>query len=305
MVQDIRTLGLPALVSFHTVARLGGISAAAQRLGLAKSGVSRHVAQLETHFGVRLLERGARSVKLTPVGSRLNQRIQSILAEVDLLSEIAQEESVGVTGHVNVEATPEFGSVVATRLFPAMRQRHPDLTLAMRPSYEFQDMQDPGTDIAFRVGTFKDDRLIARKLGAFRSWVVASPELAAEHNVQQPADLEKVPGLGFRGDRARSKWTLYSDRDETPVQISGPFGIQSFTILLELALAGHGYAFLPNFMLGDAIESGRLVRCLPDHTSRPFPVFLTYRPGARRIARVDATVTMAEELGPSLLLEDA
>ncbi|MEN0002063.1 MAG: LysR family transcriptional regulator [Pseudomonadota bacterium] len=109
MVQDIGTIALPALRSFSAVARLGGISAAANRLGMAKSGVSRHVAQLEAHFGVRLLERGARSVKLTPVGERLSHRIASVLAELDLLEDIAREESVGVSGRVSIAATPEFG----------------------------------------------------------------------------------------------------------------------------------------------------------------------------------------------------
>ncbi|MCA6305488.1 MAG: LysR family transcriptional regulator, partial [Phenylobacterium sp.] len=64
MFADIRTIGLPALLSFHTVARLGGISAAALHLGMAKSGVSRHVSQLEASLGVRLLERGSRVVRL-------------------------------------------------------------------------------------------------------------------------------------------------------------------------------------------------------------------------------------------------
>ena len=128
MVVDTGTIGLPALVSFHAVARQGGISAAAEQLGIAKSGVSRHVAQLEAALGVRLLERGARSVRLTPVGHRLDARIRSILAEVELLGDIAREESAGVSGQVTIAATPEFGGLIATRLFPQIRRMHPDLT---------------------------------------------------------------------------------------------------------------------------------------------------------------------------------
>lgn len=135
MVQDIRTLGLPALLSFHTVAKRGGISAAAQELGLAKSGVSRHIAQLEAHFGVTLLERGARSVRVTPVGQKLDDRIRSILAEIALLQDIAREDNIGVSGQVTIAATPEFGALLATELFPELRTRHPDLTLVMRPDY--------------------------------------------------------------------------------------------------------------------------------------------------------------------------
>ncbi len=296
-------MGLPALRCFSTVARLGGISAAAERLGIAKSGVSRYVAQLEAHLGVKLLERGARSVKLTPVGELLDHRIQSILAEIDLLNDIAREESLGVSGQVRIVATPEFGGLVASTLFPIAQARHPGLRLVMRTGYAFEDMQDPRTDIAFRVGTFKDDRLVARELGAFRAWLVASPELLRDHRVATPEDLSHVPCLVFRGDQSTTTWTLHKGDQQTVVDVAGRFGVQNFTVLLDLALAGRGVAFLPNFMLGDALSTGVLVRCLPDYTSRPFPVFLAYRPGARRIARIDAAISLAEEHVPGLLSE--
>ena len=301
MVQNIRTIGLSALNSFHTVARLGGISVAAERLGIAKSGVSRYVAQLEAHFGVRLLERGARSVKLTPIGARLDHRIRSILAEIDLLHDIAREESAGISGQVTIAATPEFGDLIASKFFPVVRRRHPNLALVMRTAYTFEDMQDPSTDIAFRVGTINDDRLVARELGTFYFWLVAAPELANEYRIRHPADLAHVPCLTFRGDRPSTTWTLISGREEATIEVAGPIAVQSFTTLFALATAGQGYAFLPDFMLGDAVESGALVRCLRKYVSRPFPVYLTFRPGARRVARIDETVTLAEELMPRLL----
>ncbi|MEM7060793.1 MAG: LysR family transcriptional regulator [Pseudomonadota bacterium] len=298
MVPEIRTIGLPALLSFHSVARLGGISAAADHIGIAKSGVSRHVAQLEAHFGVRLLERGARSVRLTPVGARLDHRIRSILAEVDLLGDIAREESMGISGQVTVAATPEFGGIVANAMFPLLRERHPDLSLVMRPAYAFEDMQDPDTDIAFRIGTFKDDRLVAREMGAFKRHLVAAPEFAKKHPLARPEDLADLPCLTFRGNRPGATWRFDTGAS---VEVTGPIAVESFTILLDLAVAGQGYALLPNFMLGPALQSGDLVRCLPNHASRPHDVFLTFRPGARRIARIDATINLAEELIPNLL----
>ncbi|MEO1749231.1 MAG: LysR family transcriptional regulator, partial [Pseudomonadota bacterium] len=235
MRQDIRSLSLSSLLSFHTVARLGGISAASEHLGLARSGVSRHVALLEEHFGVRLLERGARSVRLTRVGQRLDERIRSILAEVDFLSDIAEEESAGVSGQVTIAATPEFGGLIATELFPRLLNDHPGLTLVMRPDYAFEDMQDPGTDIAFRVGTFKDDRLVARHMGGFRRWLVASPELLARHPVKHPSDLANVHCLTFRGDRPGATWRFKSPQGETNVEVTGQIAVRSFGVLLQLA----------------------------------------------------------------------
>lgn len=301
MVQDIRTLGLPTLISFHTVAKTGGISAAAGQLGIAKSGVSRHVAQLEEQLGVKLLERGARSVKLTPIGERLEHRIASVLAEIDLIEDIAREESIGISGQVNLAATHEFGGLVAAKLFPLARERHPDLTLVMRPDYGFADMQDPGIDIAFRIGTVHDDRLIAREMGSFRRILVAAPQVCAEYRLTHPRDLANAPCLTFRGDRPGAVWEFETAAEETPVSVSGPLAVMSFHILLDLALAGLGFALVPEFMLGDLVSSGRLVRCLPGFRVRPHPVFLTYRQGARRVARIEAAIKLSEEVIPGLL----
>lgn len=303
MVHDIRTLGLTALLSFHTVARLGGISAAAERLGVAKSGVSRHVAQLEETLGVRLLERGARSVRLTPVGERLDDRIRSILAEIDLLGDIAREESAGVSGQVTIAATPEFGALVATTLFPALRELYPDLTLVMRPDYSFEDMQDPNTDLAFRVGTFKDDRLVALELGSFQRVLVAAPSVLAEHEISVPKDLAKAPCLTFRGDRPGATWRFISGPRETQVEVNGQIAVRSFGILLQLAIAGHGFANIPGFMLRDALKNGTLIPCLPEYEQRNNPVFLTFRPGARKIARVAAVIDQASKYVPQILEE--
>ena len=303
MVQNIRTIGLPALLSFHTVARLGGISAAADHLGMAKSGVSRHVAQLETHFGVRLLERGARSVRLTKVGQKLDDRIRSILAEIDLLDDIAREESAGVSGQVTIAATPEFGGLIATEVFPKVRARHPNLTLVMRPDYAFEDMQDPGTDLAFRVGTFKDDRLVAIELGGFQRRLVAAPDLFAQQPVKAPADLSNVPCLTFRGDRPGASWRFLSDKGEDVAEVDGPIAVRSFGILLQLARAGEGFAFLPDFMVLEDIERGTLMPCLEDYNGPQNPVFLTFRPGARNVARIAAVIEASRELVPELLAQ--
>lgn len=301
MVADIRTIGLPALLSFHTVARLGGISVAAKELGLAKSGVSRHVAQLEDQLGVRLLERGGRSVRLTPVGRRLDARIRSILAEVDLLRDIASEERSGVTGQVTIAATPEFGALVATKLFRELRKRHPDLQLVMRAEYVFEDLQDPGTDLAIRVGRVNDDRLVARRMGSFNRIIVAAPELAQGASLDHPEALANKPCLTFRGDRPGANWRLQRDGNQVTVNVNGPIAVRSFSILQELVRAGQGFGFLPAFMLGADLATGSLVRCLPDWASPGAPVYLTFRPGVRNIARIAAVLTAAEEVLPDLL----
>ncbi len=301
MDHDFRTLDLQALLSFHTVARLDGISKAAAHLGMAKSGVSRHVSQLEDRLGAKLLERGSRSVRLTPLGRRLDERVRSILAEVDLLSEIAREERLGISGQVTIAATPEFGGLVAARVFPKLLAQHPGLRLVMRPSYEFEDMQDPGTDLTFRVGNFADDRLVSKPLGSFYRWLVATPDLAARFPLGTPTDLERTPCLTFRSDRPAATWHFEGPDGQCSVDVAGPVAARSFSILLGVARSGMGYGFLPDFMVRELVKSGELIHCLPEFTSTETPVFLNFRPGMRRIAKVNAVIDAAEALVTALL----
>lgn len=301
MVQDIRTLGLPTLIGFHTVAKTGGISAAAKELGMAKSGVSRHVALLEDHLGVKLLERGARSVKLTPIGEVLDQKIASVLAEIDLMEDIAREELGGVSGQVNIAATPDFGGLVAAKLFPMARELYPDLTLVMQPEYSFADMQDPGIDIALRIVRVHDDRLVAKEMGTFRRVLVASPELCKAHQLKHPSDLADAPCLTFRGDRPGAIWKFESASEEVAVSVSGHLAVHNFHILLNLVEAGMGFGLIPEFVAREKLETGEIVRCLPGYRAPPVPVFLTFRPGARRVARIDAVIKLCEEIVPDIL----
>ena len=171
----------------------------------------------------------------------------------------------------------------------------------MRPDYAFEDMQDPDTDLAFRVGTFKDDRLIALELGGFTRWLVAAPDLLDRHEVAEPQDLSDVPCLTFRGDRPGATWRLKNMGDDVAVDVTGPIAVRSFGILLQLAVAGQGFAFLPDFMLADKLAAQELIRCLPGYTSPRNPVYLTFRPGARNIARIAAVISATEEWVPPLL----
>ena len=139
---------------------------------------------------------------------------------------------------------------------------------------------------------------MARRIGSFFRWLVAAPALADTKPLQTPDDLKARPCLTFRGDRPVARWRFVSDEREAAVEVSGPIAVRNFAILQELARSGQGFAFLPAFMLDEDLSRRRLVRCLPDWTSPGTPVFLTFRPGARRIARIAAILDVAQEVLP-------
>jgi DNA-binding transcriptional LysR family regulator len=305
MVSNLRTLDFQQITSFVTVTRAGGVSAAAGQLGLAKSAVSKHVSQLEELLQVKLLERSSRRVSLTREGEHLFARLESLLAEGQRLLEQANEEHDRVEGVVRIAATPDFGGLVAERFFPVVLERHPGLELVMEPSYGFADLQDPAFDLAFRVGQVKDDRLIARPLGAFRRALVASPGYLRAHPTKTPAALAERACLVFSDSRTHAEWELerVEDGNKLVVPVRGKLAIKSFRILISLARQGAGIALVPDFLVHESIVQGHLARCLPDLASPTTPVFLTYRVGSDKIRRIRAVLDLALTHVPALLGE--
>jgi DNA-binding transcriptional LysR family regulator len=308
MVSDSRTFAFQELHCFSEVARKGGITAAASAMGVSKSAVSKYITRLEERLGVKLLERSSRRVRLTSAGERLLPRVESIMADGQRLLEQAVEERAEPAGLVRVAATPELGSVVAQAFFPRVNQRYPSLQLAMSAAYRFEDLQDPAYDFAIRVGRVADDRLVARRLGQFRRVLVASPSYLERRPVEKPADLAGANALIFSARRTESNWTLVrfgDDANETRVDVHGSAAVQSFTTLAEMARQGLGVAYIPDFVVADAIRDGSLIRCLPQFHSHPTFVMLAYRFGSDRIRRVRVVLEMANEEIPKLLSEPA
>jgi DNA-binding transcriptional LysR family regulator len=304
MVSNMRTMTFQELRVFSEVVRAGGITAAADKLGMAKSAVSKQLNRLEERLQVRLLTRSSRRIFLTREGERLLPRVESIIAEGDRLIEDAHEEIIRPAGVVRIAATPEFGGLVARRFLPPLLDAFPDLRITMKLGYGFEDLQDPAVDLAVRIGDVSDDRLVAHPLGEFRRILVASPGFVKENPLAELADLASVNCLIFSPSRNSSDWvfqnTRHPDRTEQ-VAVKGNIAVRGFTALLGLAETGAGVCCVPEFITRDGISDGRLVHCLPDWASRPKPVFVAYRFGADRIGRVKAVIDMARQLVPSFV----
>lgn len=289
---------------FSEVVRSGGITAAAEKLGMAKSAVSKQLSQLEQRLQVKLLARSSRRVSLTHEGKRLLPRIESIIAEGERLVDDAHEEVIKPAGVVRIAASPEFGALVTQRFLPPLLQDYPDLTVTMKLGYGFEDLQDPAIDLAFRIGHVNDDRLVARPLGEFRRILVASPDFVEHNPLAKPSDLESVNCLVFSANTNSTSWALQNRQKPNRIEqvnVKGNIAALGFTALLGVAEAGAGVGYVPEFITTRAIQGGRLVHCLAEWASQPTPVFIAYRFGAERIGRVKAVIDAARHIVPSVL----
>src|ERR1700733_5127834 len=118
---------IDAMQAFVAVADLQGFAAAARKLGLSPSGLTRLVAALEQRVGARLLQRTTRSVTLTDVGARYLERARRILADVEEAEASASAERTRPSGRLVVSAPLGFGRLHVTPLISAYLKRYPDV----------------------------------------------------------------------------------------------------------------------------------------------------------------------------------
>jgi DNA-binding transcriptional LysR family regulator len=301
MVSNMETIDASLLRVFSEVARHLSVTAAAEALGQPKSRVSKALGRLERQLGARLLERSTRRVALTPTGALLLGRADSILAELERLAADVREQAESVRGVVRVTAPPELGVLLAGRFFPGVLASHPGLEIALELGYSFEDLLDPRFDLAVRLGSVHDERLVAHPIGSFSRIAVASAGYLKARPVRRAADLAQCNCLAFSATELVATWTLQKGGEAQEVQVRGNFAAHSFTALLHAARAGLGIARVPAFAVREALEAGDLARVLPGWSAPPTEVFLVHRFGHDRIRRVRAVVEAARgQIAPLL-----
>ena len=305
MVSIQRTIQTEQLLAFVAVARKRGISAAADALSMSKSAVSKQLSALEARLQLRLFERTSRTVSLTAEGKGLLLRAESVLAELDQMIEDAHDAKASVRGTLRLAASPEFGAIVAEHFLPALFARHPDLKVSMSSDYGIEDLHEPSVDLAFRLGTVNDDRLVVRQLGEIARILIASPQVARTAKILLPQDLERQRALLFAGEHEHAQWTLREverPSNTCQVQVAGALQVHGFGAMQAACVGGLGIARMPAFVVADALRQGRLQQVLPRWQPMPVPVHIAYRSGMYRVARVRAAIEAAIELLPQILL---
>lgn len=263
---------LEAMQTFARVARLRSFSAAARALRRSPAAVSRQVAQLEAHLGVRLLERTTRRLRLTPAGERYLRRAEALLAEVAQLEDEVASAGAGLVGRLRVCAGHAFGRQWIAPLLPAFLARHPRLACELVLADAFVDLVEEGIDVAIRAGRLADSSLQARRLGTSRSILVASPDFLAR--VGAPGSLADLQDLAAICDTNRRDpvWRFENAGRAVEVRPQVRLAVNDPEVVREAAVAGMGIARVPHFAVAEALATGRLVRLLPELAGETIPV---------------------------------
>jgi len=254
------------LRAFHLVAREKNFTRAAAQLGISRSGLSHAIAALEARLGVRLLTRTTRSVSLTQAGARLYNTLQPMLSELD--SELATLRALGEkpAGTVRITAHDHaIESVLWPRLQPLLK-RYPEMQIEISVDYALTDIVAQQFDAGVRVGNVVDKDMIAVRIGPdFYMAVVAAPEYLQDRTLPDtPAELTTHQCINLRLPTRGGiyAWDFENEGKTLTVRVQGQTVFNTTGLMLQAALDGMGFAYVPLALAQQYIETGRLVPVL-------------------------------------------
>ena len=281
---------LEAMRVFCSVIEAGGFAAAADRSGMSTSAVSRHVAQLEAHLNVRLLNRTTRRMSPTHEGLAYFERCTQLLADIEETEADVSGEARRPRGRLRLTAPIALATLRLAPAFAAFAQAYPEITLDIVLSDNVADFAEEGLDLAIRVGRVGSDNLVARQIGETLLIAAAAPGyLAAAGTPLRPEDLSAHRCFTYAYSATGNQWQ-FEDAAGTPVsvRVGGPINANNGMLLAEMAVAGGGVVFAPCFILLPLIESGRLVRLFANWQSRRLPIHVVYPTRRHLSAKVQA-----------------
>ena len=263
-MQETSAASIEELRTFITVADLGSFAEAARHLGRDTSVLSRRINALERRLGVRLLARTTRAVALTEAGTQYHRRVQAILDELEAANREVSDIAVTPRGLLRVSMPLAFGRRWIAPLLPGFAADFPEIRVDARFTDRHVDPVAEGFDLALRVGRPADSACIARRIGSYRTMLVAAPAyLAARGMPERPEDLGAHACLGFTGHVTWPRWPLTKGGRRVMVEPKGPIISDSAEILVDAAVAGSGIILAPDWHVIDHLRSGELVEILP------------------------------------------
>jgi len=263
--------------TFIKVVKAGSLSAAAERLDIAKSAVSRRLSDLEARLGVQLLTRTTRRLNLTESGRQYYQRCLTIVSDLEEAEQAITRGDIALSGTVRIASPLSFGITHLSPVLNAFLQLHPELKLDLDLNDRTLNFMEEDVDLAIRIGQLADSSLIARKLADTQLIVCASPAYLEKNGEPKvPQALEQHIGLSYSYAESQYWHFINTDKTETAVRMNYRMRANNGDVLLKAAIDGLGIIMTPSFIGAEAIKQGQLIPILTDYTLAAGAIYAIY-----------------------------
>jgi DNA-binding transcriptional LysR family regulator len=298
---------LNTLIVFAKIIEANSFSEAARRLELPVSTVSRRIADLEAHLGVRLLERSTRGLRLTDIGSELLEHARRGAELSEAVDNLVSNQLSDVSGLLRLSAPPSISDTLLSPLVTAFQAAYPNVRVQILVTDRWVDHIAEGVDLVFRHGPLKDSSLVARPILSYRHQLVASPAyLSSRRPPENPSDLLHHRLLAFAHWRPENHWSfMHTDgRQQMTVSFHPHLSMNDYTGLAAALVGGAGIGDLPPVVQPALLRDGRLVEAMPAWRFRTLDLSVVHL-GNRLVSRPvrvfkEFAAEMAGKLFPAL-----
>ena len=271
---------LEELEAFVAVVDFRGFSSAGEKLGIAKSMVSRRVSELEKRLGVQLLQRTTRRQSLTDAGREFHQRALQILADLNEAEQVVANTQCRISGKIRLALPLGLGTSQLAEPISQFMEDNPEIEIEIDLNDRQIDLIEENIDLAIRVGDLEDSSLIARKLASVHFAICASPAyLARFGEPQHPAELSAHEVLVYSNVAVGRQWFYQQDGKRVSPRMKYRLSANNGEFLAAVAKRGQGIVSGPLALLQDLIECGDLVQILTGFSRQVTGMYAVYPPG--------------------------
>ena len=281
---------------FVAVAELESFAAAARRLRMSPPAVTRAIAFLEEHLGVRLLIRTTRLVRTTDAGARYLEDARRIVLEADEADEAAAGINSTPRGYLAVTAPVLFGKLYVMPIITAYQRAFKETTVSALFVDRVVNLMEEGLDVGIRIGPLPDSSLRAIRVGEVRRVVCAAPAYFKKHGIPKtPADLPAHEIIAATAVSAGSEWTFTRGKERTGIKLNPRILVNTNDGALVAAMGGFGLTRLISYQVANELATGKLKTVLSDYEEAALPIHVIHREGRHGSAKVRSFVDLAVE----------
>lgn len=283
---------------FISVVEEQGFAAAARRLNMSAPAVTRSIAALEEHLGVKLLQRSTRVVRTTDAGHRYLEDARRIIQEVEIADEIASGINSTARGLLTVTAPVLFGRMFVMPGIVNYLRQYPLTSVSVMFVDRSVNLLEEGIDVGVRIGHLPDSNMRAIRVGSVRIVLCASPEYLQQNGIPEtPDNLQEHQMIASRAGNHLLDLRFKTHGREREMQFKSRLSTNTNDAAMEAALQGFGITRLLSYQVGTHLASGALQTVLTAWEPDPLPIHILHSEGRCSASKVRSFVDlMAEQL---------